>query len=65
MMFLSNILREYVEIYFDYISGVRLDVLLEFAKIDNKDFNIINNFAKFLNAVGHCIFTFNFDSLKD
>ena len=59
MRFLSNILYDFNEIYFENISGVRLDSLLEFINIDNKDFNIIDNYTKFIAAVGHCIFSYD------
>jgi hypothetical protein len=42
MKFLSSILYDFNEVYFDLISGVRLDTLLDFINIDNKDYKIID-----------------------
>ena len=59
MTFLSTLLQDFEEIYFTMISGVRLDPLLEFINIDNKDCNIVNAYSKFLNSVGQCLFKFD------
>lgn len=50
--FLASVLNDFPDVYFDLISGVRLDPLLEFIQIDNKDFHIVNLHAKLLNSIG-------------
>lgn len=51
--FLSAIMLDFNDIYFEMISGVRLDPLLQFVGDSNKgDFNIVQAFAKFINATG-------------
>ena len=51
--FLSSMILDFNDIYFDMISGVRLDPLLQFVGESNKsDFNIVQAFSKFINAVG-------------
>jgi hypothetical protein len=52
MKFLSVILGDFNDVYFKIISGVRLNPLLEFILIDQKDYNIVNTYANFLNAIG-------------
>ncbi len=51
--FLSSLMLDFNDIYFDMISGVRLDPLLQFVGESNKsDFNIVQAYAKFINATG-------------
>ncbi len=52
IIFLSVILGDFNDVYFQIISGVRLDPLLDYILIDQKDYNIVNTYANFLNAVG-------------
>lgn len=53
MTFLSNMLVDFTDIYFDMISGVRLEPLLHFIIGSGKDdYQIITAYSKFVNSVG-------------
>lgn len=59
MQFLATMLLDFPDVYFDMISGVRLEPLLKFMNELNKnDFNIVHAYSKFLNAVAQCLFSF-------
>jgi len=51
--FISTIMLDFTEIYFEMISGVRIDPILQFWNEKTKDdFDKVFAFTKFLNAVG-------------
>jgi hypothetical protein len=54
-----NLLPDFTEIYEDNLRGHYMDSILDYINIDPKDFEVVNNFAKLLNAIGHCIFSYS------
>ncbi|CDW88085.1 c2 domain-containing protein [Stylonychia lemnae] len=65
MSFITTIQLDFNEIYFDMISGVRLDPLLAFMSQSNEtDFNIVLAYSKFLNSISQCLFNFRPEDYK-
>ena len=64
--FIANLMYDNPDIYFNSISKEgKLDILLKIVALDPKDFNVVNNYAKLLNAIGHCIFNYKPNSADD
>ena len=57
---------DFNEIYFEMISGVRIDPILQFWNEKTKeDFDKVFAFTKFLNSIGQCLFKFSPVDIQD